>query len=432
MKKHHKKPSAEQQMKLQTAQNRNDFFKRLEKLVNLIAGDKETYKSMSQKTLENIYACRIRSPRIEAAEGCSISPQILEEFREFTMPLLRTSKAVFNDNGDTITFYDYLTVGLSLFLLVDTIRDLFEKTNPNFVQKIAAVLAKIDEPNSVAHQAKNIAASLAIYLSDLKAEMYSVNMDFVEAKNSSIPTLHTSFKISVHQQKKEDLLIDGIHRPSVRLGWVFQTNVMDWCMLPPELFGLPKRDDSQGLSVFIQFHALQRIIERMDCLDPNFFGIFVYWSLKNPKILPGQNGKFLIEFLFHEKIVGYFVASVHSDKIVLRTFLFLTNNGTPEGQKLAELTGIQKQDKKYLALDKLSTFMDPELRQNETIRRLFVEAGCGALFELTKTGMMDDEFINSNVKAETLMRYLKLNPVDASEPPDFSDAFKNARYENLY
>ena len=44
-------------------------------------------------------------------------------------------------------------------------------------------------------------------------------------------------------------------------------------------------------------------------------------------------------------------------KIVIRTFLFVTNNGTPEGKKLAQITGLQKLDKKYLALDKLSTFM---------------------------------------------------------------------------
>ena len=432
MAKHNKKPSPDQQKKLLTAQNRNDFFKRFEHLVTLISGKKETFKSMSQKTLDHIYTCRIRSPRIEPADGCTIDPHILEEFRIHAIPQLRVIKEVFNENGDSITLYDYLTVGLTLFLLSNFFKTLLGKTDNDFVQKIAANSDRIAEPNSLSIQARNAVGSLAAYLSDLTADMYWVDIDFKEAQNSSIPTLHTAFKVSVHHQQKESIVIDGIHRASVRLGWWLHSNGMDWCMLSPELFGLPKRDETHLLPVFIQLHALQRVNERIDCIDKNFIGIYIYSSLKDPKILAARNGKFLIESRFHDKKIGYFVASLLNDKVVLRTFLFLTNNGTPEGQKLAELTGIQKQDKKYLALDKLSTFIDPELRQNETIRRLFVDAGCGVLFELAKSGMMDANSKTGNVKAETLMKYLKLMPVEADEPPDFSDAFMNVRYKDFF
>ena len=68
--------------------------------------------------------------------------------------------------------------------------------------------------------------------------------------------------------------------------------------------------------------------------------------------------------------------------IVVRTFLFVTNNGTPEGQLLEKNTGLQKLDKKYLAIDKLSTFMTSDLDKNEEVLRIFKASGCQCLLDL--------------------------------------------------
>jgi hypothetical protein len=108
--------------------------------------------------------------------------------------------------------------------------------------------------------------------------------------------------------------------------------------------------------------------------------------------------------------------------LVIRTFLFITNNGTPEGKKLHELVGLQKQDKKYLALDKVSTFINHDLRTNETMRRLFIEAGCGDLLELTEDNIFDKEDEINSVNLKAMMDYLMLRSVDAEALPDFSDA----------
>lgn len=69
---------------------------------------------------------------------------------------------------------------------------------------------------------------------------------------------------------------------------------------------------------------------------------------------------------------------------MLRTFLFITNEGTPEGEALARLTGLQKQDKQYLAIGKLSTFMNAKLFESEEFCRLLKSVGCGGLIGLYK------------------------------------------------
>jgi uncharacterized protein (UPF0276 family) len=60
----------------------------------------------------------------------------------------------------------------------------------------------------------------------------------------------------------------------------------------------------------------------------------------------------------------------------------IKHNGTPEGQKLENITELKKLDKKYLAIDKLSTFMTSDIGDNEEVRKIFTTAGCQCLLDL--------------------------------------------------
>ena len=119
---------------------------------------------------------------------------------------------------------------------------------------------------------------------------------------------------------------------------------------------------------------------------------------------------------------------VHEGMLVIRTFLFITHAGTPEGKKLQELAGLQRHDNKYLALDKVSTFINHDLRSNEAMRRLLIEAGCGDLLELTVDNIYGKEEEINRVNVKMMMDYLMLRPVEADALPDFSDALAGARY----
>lgn len=70
------------------------------------------------------------------------------------------------------------------------------------------------------------------------------------------------------------------------------------------------------------------------------------------------------------------------EKIIIRTFLFLTNDGTPDGKKLSELTRLQLLDKQYLGIDTLAGFMKFWIAKDEALSALFTEAGCESLLDL--------------------------------------------------
>ena len=66
---------------------------------------------------------------------------------------------------------------------------------------------------------------------------------------------------------------------------------------------------------------------------------------------------------------------------MIRSFLFLTNDGPPEGRKLRALTGLAKYDKKYLGIDKLSTFTAYRIHEDEALSALCQGAGCSSLLD---------------------------------------------------
>ncbi len=422
MTKTHKKPSPVQQKKLLTAHNRNEFFRRLEHLVTLISGNKETFRLIPQQALNSYFTCRIQSLRTESAAGHSVDPKVLSVIKSIAHAMLRSENVVVNEKGDMITLDEFLTVGLTLLLLTNRLEHSLAKNAASFVTTIESMLKDLDRPDSPLETCQKTLSSIAIFESNMASCFYWTNLVFGDGHQGIIPTIYVLVKVYSHVQKKTLFTIDGFTRPAVRVGWCNYPDGMIWCSCQSSALGLTQKDPEDRLPVYIQMHALQRLTERLDCVDPNIVTYFVFNSVNEEKIIKGMNEHYLIEFRYFGRKAGYLLAVINHGKLVIRTFLFLTNNGTPEGRKLHLLTGIQKHDKKFLSLDRLSTFMDPELRRNETIRRLFIDAGCGDLFEITKAHLYSTDQIASHVTVKTMMEYLMLHPVDAEAPPDFSDA----------
>lgn len=91
--------------------------------------------------------------------------------------------------------------------------------------------------------------------------------------------------------------------------------------------------------------------------------------------------------------------------MVIRSFLFLTNDGTPEGKWLSELMQLQRLDKLYLEIDTLAGFMGFNISEDANLCALFREAGCDDLLDLSDLKI----YFTFDVKEKdvtTLLRYL--------------------------
>jgi hypothetical protein len=86
----------------------------------------------------------------------------------------------------------------------------------------------------------------------------------------------------------------------------------------------------------------------------------------------------LVPFDLASGKIGYLLCRWCERKIIITTFLFLTNDGTPEGKKLEELTMLKKMDKQHLQIDTVQHFLSYHIDRNEELKSLFIEAGCGS------------------------------------------------------
>ena len=149
------------------------------------------------------------------------------------------------------------------------------------------------------------------------------------------------------------------------------------------------------LPVYISTHALLRLEERMmggKIFHKYMLHDYLWSSMKSPNIIKKGEREYLVEYTINGYKFGYIPVVVTAQGILASTFIFLTMDGTPEGDKLYSLLRINKNDKKYISWDKLSTFIDSDLREDEWARKQFRECGCDQLFkygELCKVPVQD-------------------------------------------
>lgn len=138
-------------------------------------------------------------------------------------------------------------------------------------------------------------------------------------------------------------------------------------------------DGDVAMPLYAQQHALNRFEERTSFPSGYVQAILTdLFTNGMPRFLYYE-GRSLLECYISKHKIGYFVITPHDGKWVMRTFLFLTNDGTPEGRKLAHLTDWRRMDRKHLMVDRMDAFLAYDISGDAGLRRLFVKAGCGSL-----------------------------------------------------
>jgi hypothetical protein len=190
------------------------------------------------------------------------------------------------------------------------------------------------------------------------------------------------------------------------MGYALPNYGIDWVAIKPSVLNIENPFADIPLDVYILTHALQRLSERIDCFPTGSIHYNMFISLKDPKVFYDGNQNILIEYRYFGTRAGYFRVDIIEGKIIIRTFLFITNNGTPEGLKLGNITGLQKLDKKYLAIDRLSTFMTSDIGENDKIRKIFTSAGCQCLLELYEKSHQVATNTSKHFDSDLMLKYI--------------------------
>ena len=216
---------------------------------------------------------------------------------------------------------------------------------------------------------------------------------------------------TLHQQdaRTEQVVVDGKPRIAYWCGQPGLGGPIQWVKWSGKTLGLPKPD--QEYPVLVQRHTLDRLYGRQGRLRllwkyEELVHDCLWRSLRSPMLCPParDDGGFLVEYRIGPYKLGYLVGQVLSDKVVIRTFLFLTMDGTPEGEELHRQLRINRTDKAFLGLDDLATFVLTDVQKDAQLVSLLKRCGCGHLCECVET----DSLLKQGY-AQTMKDYLKLD-----------------------
>jgi hypothetical protein len=135
------------------------------------------------------------------------------------------------------------------------------------------------------------------------------------------------------------------------------------------------------IPVYIGDHAISRLHERIPVAPfLSMLHKMLRTSMEEPRIHPsGTEGEFLVEAGEPDRKLGYFVVALCHDFVFVKTFLFLTMQGTPEARLLRENLGLSRGAIEYHKLDNFFTLSQSDLGEDPELRSALDQCGCGHL-----------------------------------------------------
>lgn len=394
--------------KIAMAHHRNDFLCSLKQFCDKTIGP-NIFKLIPEKELENIYLLRSRPIKIRDIQN--VPADVLKDYKHIIPQLLRIN---FLDFGvgeiSQISLYDYFTTGLTIILYAGRIKtiDFKEAEAVKNAMKPLAILAESEIYNNAWKKLFEITNSMGVLNNDLSSKIFVLKHE-VSIEVNSINGFYNCVDIYGLQTEKIQVVIDDNNRPALKIAYGIPTPEphLEFLTLNPEDLGLSA---GRPLDVYIQSHALNRLSERLDGILLGVLHFNLFNSLKQLKFTKNKKDEYLFEYTIFGKKVGYLFGSIINGKMIIRTFLFLTHDGTPEGNKLNNSTGLKKEDQKYLAIDKLSAFIHSDISQHPIIKEIFIKAGCQSLFEIDDEIIYSQETLKEKSNAALIAQYLKLTP----------------------
>ncbi len=396
-----KKKQGQLKHKQTLEKNKKDFFLILEKIAKACSAY-DLFMKIPQKEINLIYNLRTHAFRVIDDEKGRIKKKDIRLSKRLVSNFMKRFEFSITEGSPKINLHDYYSAGSTFEQYLNVLKDETYPEAKELKKKFKPYLKIVQEEYLPANRMLDYALMLSLGFSKFNNYYFQYNYDLVETDNHS---KYFCYKIKAYKPEIKYFKINGNKRHAYRIGFTNNQNEIEWMKLKYSDFKNTESNLDFELDVYIQSHAISRIEERLDYI----FSVELNCSLFHSLIVANKiifKGKTLIEVNFINEKAGYLVADIVENTVLIKTFLFLTNDGTPEGEKLRELAGFNCIDKKYFEIDKLSTFMHSNIGKNEKLKNIFIDAGCEGLFNITSVN--NDEY-KKGAKAGSLLKYLSLN-----------------------
>jgi hypothetical protein len=395
-----KKPTIKSRV-LQEKEQYSAFLQRFKTACDLMAG-RGFFEQVPKHHLPQLFSQRLPPLKLEFAPGILTKVQETHWQRQFRLRLTDLSIKTLPDK--TMPMADYFREGLLLANYASTMSK--KSGSLPILQLIAGAYVVGSELFlKAAERIMIFVNSLCIIYSNFSGKVVLTDYTTTTILGAQVPD--NKIKFLLGQSKALRLKIDGKVRDIFPLAWTTPKGQLATVKATPAKLGWAL-ELTQKVPVYYQQHAATRLSERLSLpggmllhtLENHFYEQEDEFKLVDSQLLP---------LYISGKKLGYLVVDLLDDKLIIRTFLFLTNDGTPEGRKLAQITKLKKLDRQYLGIDTMTGFMSLAIANDPTLVELFTEAGCADLLDLAGLSPI----MQTDVKVknpDALLRYLENSP----------------------
>ncbi|SCW38347.1 hypothetical protein [Mucilaginibacter sp. NFR10] len=388
------------------AKHKKDYMSRVKMVCDKLVGP-GWFEIIPKAEIDNLYGKRYPPLTIKLGPGVIMPPGRFTNYRTSLSELLNVP--AFDIHEFSIPLKTMLSEGLTLIHFISSIsanrfdrsEELRTAFNPFLITSNSYYGYLIDQLASI------------LFVADLRNGNYNDGFLHADRTQTNLRKLAaTPNAIFVHFFRPivDKVIIEGYKREIIAVNRFVPKGISLQVKFRPSALGIHSVTD-EPLPLYIQRHALQRLDERLGLKAENVHAHLFFSLYEQPVNYVKVDGRILIEYNMYEYKVGYLVTTMHDDKLVILTFLFLTNDGTPEGRRLRSLTGLAKRDKKYLEIDKLSTFTAYRIHEDHDLSELFRQAGCGSLLEAEALQSIAAEYMPERSKA-ILRKFLAKEALD--------------------
>ncbi|MDR1406132.1 MAG: hypothetical protein LBI89_02890, partial [Prevotellaceae bacterium] len=343
-----------EQQRQQEAQYKKLFFEKLRTLCEQI-GDVSLFHQISPVERMLIYKFRGAPLKVVAAPGAKIQKRLLDALvKTIKSQQLLMKLEVIKDIGQMMTFADYSLVGMSfeynlcesdseypnkeLFAKYAELRDERERAYEKGILDICKIACWVfDDLGRKYLHTYTFDIDLPVVTSSIHAPKEGTsprNREWRAYMEQDFRT-HQKVTIGTYPLEVRKVNIDGEIHSAIQTGGLYYVdNKPQFIPFTISLEDLHVNTpfSKLGLPVYIQQHALDRMRERIGGLvPPAFYKSILVEALLRKNLIPTTKKRLLIACFTNELKIGYFVAELVDGIILIRTFLLLTNGGTPEG-----------------------------------------------------------------------------------------------------
>jgi hypothetical protein len=419
-----KKVNRMQQQKLLSAQHRKAFMQKLRQYCAMM-GDGSLFDVLPAHILETIYCNRGISCKIRVAEGAKITKRFVkilythigEQLKSETLEFLPLSIAEVN-------LFDYFLVvwPLEALLLSKSEKSFFNGWEKFEELRSAAAVNYVEYDQRVKQILHNACFAfcdlskhyLYTYTYELRDNFSKRNQDARKIQLITIDTLPLDVRhVKINEEWRTVCQVGQVDYDG-------ETAVLTPVEVPLQRLNIPGAKPDEKAPVYIQQHAIDRIMTRAYCAFPGTVESLIHKAFyHNRKIISDGKDRYLIECFYDDMKIGYFSAVYVDGILVIRTFLLLTHSSTPEGRKLEQLTGLQKRDKIYLAIDDLRSLVNSDIIDNPDVKKIFIDAGCISIIDLCQRvqwgyeyGWLWNKNTQSRELSKLILEYIQLGAND--------------------